>query len=100
MLFRWFIILALTFLSVIGISPTIDYYSNYFGNDSLSAEELYKSNDLKDKSFNINEFSKFKNKITYIYLDKEPPGLVSIKVKNISISIQESLSQWVYTENL
>ena len=46
-------------------------------------ESKYKHNgDLKDKSFNINEFSKFKNKITYIYLDKEPPGLVSIKVKN------------------
>ena len=33
-------------------------------------ESKYKHNgDLKDKSFNINEFSKFKNKITYIYLD-------------------------------
>jgi len=53
MLFRWFIILALTFLSIIGITPTIDYYSNYFGNDSLSIEELYKSNDLKDKSLTL-----------------------------------------------
>ena len=53
MLFRWFIILALTFLSIIGISPTIDYYSNYFGNDSLSEEQLYKSNDLKDKSLTL-----------------------------------------------
>tara|TARA_B100001758_G_C18404788_1_gene611323 strand:- start:943 stop:2694 length:1752 start_codon:yes stop_codon:yes gene_type:complete len=53
MLFRWLIILALTFLSIIGISPTIDYYSNYFGNDFLSKEELYKSNDLKDKSLTL-----------------------------------------------
>ncbi|MAR15143.1 MAG: protein translocase subunit SecD [Candidatus Marinimicrobia bacterium] len=53
MIFRWLIILALTFLSIIGISPTIDYYSNYFGNDFLSKEELDKSNNLKDKSLTL-----------------------------------------------
>ena len=53
MLFRWFIIVGLTALSIIGISPTIDYYSNYFGNDSLSAEELVISNKLKDRSLTL-----------------------------------------------
>ena len=43
-------------------------------------ESKYKHNgDVKSKKFDINNFSKFKNKIKYIYLDKEPSGLINIK---------------------
>ena len=43
-------------------------------------ESKYKHNgDIKSKKFDINNFSNFKNKIKYIYLDKEPSGLVNIK---------------------
>ena len=42
-------------------------------------ESKYKHNgDIKNKNFDINQYSKFKNKIKYIYLDEEPDGLVSI----------------------
>ena len=42
-------------------------------------ESKYKHNgDIKNKNFDINQYSKFKNKIKYIYLDEEPEGLVSI----------------------
>ena len=51
--FRWVIVLGLTILSIIGIKPTIDYYSNYFGNDLLSIEESYKADNLKNKSLTL-----------------------------------------------
>ena len=51
--FRWIIVLGLTILSIIGIKPTIDYYSNYFGNDLLSIEESYKADNLKNKSLTL-----------------------------------------------
>ena len=42
-------------------------------------ESKYKHNgDIKNKNFDIDQYSKFKNKIKYIYLDEEPEGLVSI----------------------
>ena len=42
-------------------------------------ESKYKHNgDIKNKNFDINQYSQFKNKIKYIYLDEEPEGLVSI----------------------
>ena len=42
-------------------------------------ESKYKHNgDIKNKNFDINQYSKFKNKIKYIYLNEEPEGLVSI----------------------
>ena len=45
-------------------------------------ESKYKHNgDIKNKNFDINQYSKFKNKIKYIYLDEEPEGLVSISTK-------------------
>ena len=46
-------------------------------------ESKYKHNgDIKNKNFDINQYSKFKNKIKYIYLDEEPEGLVSISVED------------------
>jgi len=53
--FRWFIFLGLSIISLIGISPTIDYYSNYFGNDysSFSTEKLNEIQDIKDKSLTL-----------------------------------------------
>ena len=50
--FRWFIIFALTALSIVGINPTIEYYSNYFG-EELSPEELEKVDLIKDKSLTL-----------------------------------------------
>tara|TARA_B100001115_G_C15827576_1_gene412371 strand:- start:121 stop:1899 length:1779 start_codon:yes stop_codon:yes gene_type:complete len=53
--FRWFIFLGLTILSLFGIKPTIDYYSNHFGKN-LTYENENKSNEiqnLKDKSLTL-----------------------------------------------
>ena len=53
--FRWFIFLGLSIISLIGISPTLDYYSNYFGNNnsSFSIEKLNEIQDIKDKSLTL-----------------------------------------------
>ena len=46
-------------------------------------ESKYKHNgDIKNKNFDINQYSKFKNKIKYIYLNEEPEGLVSISAED------------------
>lgn len=49
--FRWIIFLGLTILSIFGIMPTYDYYSNYFGKDNF--ENLSSVEDLKDKSLTL-----------------------------------------------
>ena len=51
--FRWIIFLGLTILSIVGIMPTIDYYSNYFGNDNLDDKNSSQIEDLKDKSLTL-----------------------------------------------
>ena len=51
--FRWIIFLGLTILSIVGIMPTIDYYSNYFGNDNLYDKNSSQIEDLKDKSLTL-----------------------------------------------
>ena len=51
--FRWIIFLGLTILSIVGIMPTIDYYSNYFGNDNLDDKNSTQIEDLKDKSLTL-----------------------------------------------
>ena len=53
--FRWFIFLGLSIISLIGISPTLDYYSNYFGNNnsSFSIEKVNEIQDIKDKSLTL-----------------------------------------------
>ena len=46
-------------------------------------ESKYKHNgDVKNRNFDISQYSKFKNKIIYIYLDNEPNGLVATDIKN------------------
>ena len=51
--FRWIIFLGLTILSIVGIMPTIDYYSNYFGNDNLDDKNSTQIEELKDKSLTL-----------------------------------------------
>ena len=56
---------------------------NEYVDHFVIVESKYKHNgDIKNKNFQINDFPKFKNKIIYIYLDKEPSGLVSTDIKN------------------
>ena len=56
---------------------------NEYVDHFVIVESKYKHNgDIKNKNFDINQFSKFKNKITYIYLDKESKGLLSTDIKN------------------
>jgi SecD/SecF fusion protein len=53
--FRWFIFLGLTILSILGIMPTIDYYSNYFKIDQPNSQ-IEKNDyieDLKNKSLTL-----------------------------------------------
>ena len=46
-------------------------------------ESKYKHDgSIKGKNFNIDQFSKFKNKISYIYVDKEPKKLLNINILN------------------
>tara|TARA_B100002052_G_scaffold299167_1_gene335879 strand:+ start:8608 stop:10350 length:1743 start_codon:yes stop_codon:yes gene_type:complete len=50
--FRWFIIIGLLILSVIGIIPTVDFYNNYYGK-TLDQEQKIESNKLKSKSLTL-----------------------------------------------
>ncbi len=46
-------------------------------------ESKYKHDgSVKGKNFDIEQFSKFKNKITYIYVDEEPKKLLNINISN------------------
>ena len=46
-------------------------------------ESKYKHDgSVKGKNFDIEQFSKFKNKISYIYVDKEPKKLLNINILN------------------
>jgi len=50
--FRWIIFLGITIFSIIGILPTVDYYSNYFKND-LNQEQSIAVKAIKDKSLTL-----------------------------------------------
>ena len=53
MYFRWIIFVLLTILSIIGILPTIDYYSNYFAKQDLSELDINQAELLKKKSLTL-----------------------------------------------
>ena len=56
---------------------------NEYVDHFVIVESKFKHNgNIKNKNFNISDFSKFKNKIIYIYLDREPTNLVVIDDKN------------------
>ena len=58
---------------------------NKYVDQFIIVEAKYRHNgEIKNKRFDIKNFQKFKNKIKYIYLDKEPEGLrkVDNKEKN------------------
>ena len=60
-------------------------------------ESKYKHNgDIKNKNFDINQYSKFKNKIKYIYLNEEPEGLISINIENDEDKKNKSLLHNTY----
>ena len=52
---------------------------NDYVDEFVIVESKYKHNgDLKGKVFDLNHYLKFKNKIRYVYLDKEPDGIIPI----------------------
>lgn len=52
---------------------------NDYVDEFVIVESKYKHNgDLKGKVFDLNLYLKFKNKIRYVYLDKEPDGIIPI----------------------
>ena len=56
---------------------------NEYVDHFVIVESKYKHNgDTKNKNFDIDQFSKFKKKITYIYNDKEPDNLISINLND------------------
>jgi len=56
---------------------------NEYVDHFVIVESKYKHNgDVKNKNFDISQYSKFRNKIIYIYLDNEPNGLVVTDIKN------------------
>ena len=55
---------------------------NKYVDHFVIVEAKYKHNgEIKNKQFDIKNFLKFKNKIKYIYLDKEPDGLRKVNYK-------------------
>ena len=63
-------------------------------------ESKYKHNgDIKNKKFDINEFSKFKKKIIYIYHDQEPKDLVPTDSNNESRQNRSLLHNTYLREN-
>ena len=71
----------------------LNEYVDYF----VIIESKYKHNgDIKNKNFDINNFSKFKDKIIYIYQDKEPIGLVSTDIKNDQNKMNRNLLHNTY----
>ena len=53
--FRWIIFLGLTILSIFGILPTVEYYSNHFGKSSLDNSTTINDHieDIKQKSLTL-----------------------------------------------
>ena len=63
-------------------------------------ESKYKHNgDIKNKQFDINEFSKFKKKIIYIYQDQEPKHLIPTDSNNESRQNRSLLHNTYLREN-
>jgi len=63
-------------------------------------ESKYKHNgDIKNKKFDINEFSKFKKKIIYIYQDQEPKHLIPTDSNNESRQNRSLLHNTYLREN-
>ena len=65
---------------------------NKYVDQFVIVESKYKHNgEIKNKHFDISKFSKFKNKIKYIYLDQEPEGLISINNQDNENKINSNL---------
>tara|TARA_Y100000590_G_scaffold55335_1_gene57904 strand:+ start:370 stop:1245 length:876 start_codon:yes stop_codon:yes gene_type:complete len=70
---------------------------NEYVDHFVIVESKYKHNgDIKNKNFDIEQFSKFKNKIIYIYQDKEPKGLISNDFKANQIKRDRNLLHNTY----
>ena len=70
---------------------------NEYVDHFIIVESKYKHNgDVKSKNFDISQFPKFKNKITYIYLEKEPGGLTSIDATNNEAKKNEKILHNTY----
>ena len=71
----------------------LDKYVDKF----VIVESKYRHNgEIKNQSFDIKKFSKFKDKIRYIYLENEPEGIIKYKK---DISVQELVSNAYKREN-
>ena len=65
---------------------------NKYVDHFVIVEAKYKHNgEIKNKQFDIKNFLKFKNKIKYIYLDKEPVGLRKVNYTEKSNNINNHL---------
>ena len=74
----------------------LDEYVDYF----VIVESKYKHNgDIKKKSFNTEEYQKFKDKIIYIYLENEPTNLVSTKINDEEKRLRNILHNTYLREN-
>jgi len=71
----------------------LNEYVDYF----VIVESKYKHNgDIKKKKFDIEEYQKFKDKIIYIYLEKEPTGLILIKTDEVEYIKNENILHNTY----
>ena len=65
---------------------------NKYVDHFVIVEAKYKHNgEIKNKQFDIKNFLKFKNKIKYIYLDREPDGLKKVNYTEKSNNINNHL---------
>ena len=70
---------------------------NEYVDHFVIVESKYKHNgDIKNKNFDIEQCSKFKNKIIYIYQDKEPEGLIFNDFKDNKIKRDGNLLHNTY----
>ncbi len=70
---------------------------NKYVDKFIIVESKYRHNgEVKKQNFDINNFKNFKNKIEYIFLDKEPENLLSIKK---SVEKEELNMKALYRDN-
>ena len=86
--FRWIIFLGLTILSIIGIMPTYDYYSNYFGKDNF--DNLSSVEELKDRSLTLGLDLQGGS---YLLLEINSDTLVQEKIQDKVIPIKKLLKE-------
>ena len=90
--FRWFIFLGLVVLSIIGILPTVEYYSNYFEQENLQAVQVL----LTHYNFDHPKEEQTIKSILTSYLNR---GVIPIINENDLVNKEELDNKGDFTDN-